>query len=394
MPPTRWLGEASDTIGSFRSLLRNHSATGVQRLGLIFLLKDRNSIAVATAIATVKNIIRNVTESNSLSPFAYTKAFRGRGLPKSLRLAHFVRAVILSPILLLEWKALVGLRKSRMGHAITLMNDIANATQGGGLEVMNRVICRIRNVSTAKLLQSQDRFSTPGGESLSIQKIKLIVDELREVGFSRVPNFIDPLIVERLQTDILKMPGKSSRPAVNYSSQDEWRRDTDSGPRYTVDTEKIECHVFCKEVATNELIREVASQYLGCLPILAATQVWTTRPPISSTAEVLSEAAMAFHCDANYFGFLKFFVLLTDVGPENGPFTFVAASHRGKRHVAGRMHDSEIVSEDDVIYRGTGLAGDLIIADTKGWHKASPPEIGYRTMLQIIYASSLFGSSS
>lgn len=335
-----------------------------------------------------------MTESNSLLPlktFAYTDKFRGRELPKSLRLAHLVRAVILLPILLLEWKALVGRGKSRMRLAITLLNDISNATHGRGLEVMNGFICRIRKFSTADVEQRRDCFATPAGDLMNVQSVKLIVDELRKVGFSRVPNFIDPLIVKNLHTDVLKMPGRSTKPTFIYQSQDEWRRDTNSGPRYTVAAESIERLALCQEVATNEVIREVALEYLGCTPILASTQVWTTRPPNSRSSEVLSEAAMAFHCDSDYFGFLKFFVLLTTVCMENGPFTFVGGSHRGKRHVAGRMDDSEIISDDDVVYYGTGQAGDLIIVDSKGWHKASPPQNGYRTMFQIVYSSSLFG---
>lgn len=313
-------------------------------------------------------------------------------MPKCLRLAHLVRAVILSPILLLEWKALVGLRKSRMRHAITLLNDISNATHGRGLEVMNGLICRIRNFSAADVKQRPDCFTTPAGDLMSIRSVTSIVGELRQVGFSRASNFIDPLVAKGLCAEVLKMPGRSTTPIFNYQSQDEWEYDTSSGPRYTIATESIERLAFCQEFATNEVIREIASQYLGCPPILVSMRVWTTRPPNSSSAEVISEAAMAFHCDADYFGFLKFFVLLTDVNRENGPFTFVGGSHRGVRHVAGRLRDSEIISDNDVVYYGTGQPGDLIIADTKGWHKASPPKYGYRTMLEILYASSLFGS--
>jgi len=84
-------------------------------------------------------------------------------------------------------------------------------------------------------------------------------------------------------------------------------------------------------------------------------------------------------------------VPLTNVGMENGPFIFVGRSHRGKRHVAGRMNDSEIIQGDDVVYLGTGQAGDLIIVDSKGWHKALPQRNGYRTMFQIVYSTSSFG---
>jgi ectoine hydroxylase-related dioxygenase (phytanoyl-CoA dioxygenase family) len=103
---------------------------------------------------------------------------------------------------------------------------------------------------------------------------------------------------------------------------------------------------------------------------------------------------MAFHCDSDYFGFLKFFLLLTEVKPTNGPFTFVGGSHRGKRHVVGRMKDKEIISDHDEVLYGTGEPGDLIIADTRGWHKATPPEQGTRTMLQVLHTTSLFGQPS
>jgi ectoine hydroxylase-related dioxygenase (phytanoyl-CoA dioxygenase family) len=103
---------------------------------------------------------------------------------------------------------------------------------------------------------------------------------------------------------------------------------------------------------------------------------------------------MAFHSDSDYFGFLKFFVLLTDVNVNNGPFTFVRGSHKGKKHVAGRMADKEIVGEDDDLLVGTGRAGDIVIADTMGWHKASQIKEGHRTMIHIIYMTSPYGKAT
>lgn len=314
--------------------------------------------------------------SDSSSPsttFTYTRKFHGRELPKLLRLAHLARVLILSPIFVLEWKALFGYRKSRMKLAITLLNDISNATHGRGLEIIDTGIRKVRNTLAPKKKSQPDFVRSPFGELISLQSINLIVNELNQVGFSVVRNFVDSSTVKELNTEALNMPGVSSQPKTLYHSQHEWQRDAASGPRYLVASEHIEQHKGFQEIALNNVIQKVAFHYLGCSPILASTQVWTIRPPNSDSSEVLSEAAMAFHCDSDYFGFLKFFLLLTDVGQDNGPFTFVGASHRGVRHVAGRMPDSEIVSKDDVIYRGTGVAGDLVIADTKGWHKASPP---------------------
>jgi ectoine hydroxylase-related dioxygenase (phytanoyl-CoA dioxygenase family) len=103
---------------------------------------------------------------------------------------------------------------------------------------------------------------------------------------------------------------------------------------------------------------------------------------------------MAFHCDSDYFSFIKFFIMLNDVDMNNGPFTFVAYSHRGKRHVAGRMEDDEIVGPKDEVLYGTASAGDMVVCDTKGWHKAKPPVTGSRTVLQLVFASNLFGRTS
>ena len=335
-----------------------------------------------------------MTNSNPKTPvetFRYTKTFRGRELPFLLRLAHLIRAVVFSPILLVEWKALMGRRKSQTKLAVTLINDISNATHGRGLEVMNTLICRLRNVMAIGVEQRAHSFLTAANHPVDLQKIDLVINELRQTGFSRVKMFLDPCIAATLNTAVSGMSGVSSHPSSSYMTQVEWQRDVESGPRFTINAEEVEKTKEFESIAMNEMIREVARQYLGCAPILASIKVWTTRPPTTTSSEVLSEAAMAFHCDADYFGFLKFFILLSDVSVDNGPFALIGGSHRGPRHVAGRMRDSEVVAADDVVYYGTGQAGDLIIADTKGWHKASPPISGFRTMLQLVFSSSLFG---
>jgi ectoine hydroxylase-related dioxygenase (phytanoyl-CoA dioxygenase family) len=259
---------------------------------------------------------------------------------------------------------------------------------------MNAAICWVRNRSSTEGHPRFDSFSCPSGHLVGRQSINAIIDELRDNGFSQIRNFVDPLVASGLNAIVSDMSGATSSPATSYQSQHDWQRDLDGGPRYTMNQEEIRVNQDIERVALNGVIREVARLYLGCSPILASTQAWTTRPPNTFSPEVLSEAAMAFHCDADYFGFLKFFVLLTDVSSKNGPFTFIGGSHRGVRHVAGRMSDTEVVLAGDVIFHGTGQAGDLIIADTKGWHKASPPESGYRTLLQVVYASSLLGFPS
>lgn len=324
--------------------------------------------------------------------FAYTESFRARSVPVVLRFAHFVRAVILSPILLIEWKAVLGQRKSRSARAITLLNDISNSTHGRGLDVMNKLICSIRNRCISDESHPFGPAVTPSGCFFGLYDLKSNVDDLRQIGFTRVNQFVDNKSAIQIGIELGSIAGESSYPAKRYSNLEEWQQDNQSGPRFTLESEQIRTHKALASIAENSVICEIAKRYIGCAPILVSRQVWTTRAPLDRSAEVVSDAAMAFHCDSDYFGFLKFFILLTDVGADNGPFSFVPRSHKGRRHVAGRMRDSEIISGNDELCLGVGRAGDLIIADTKGWHKATPPKLGYRTMFQVVYSSSLFGS--
>lgn len=317
--------------------------------------------------------------------FKYTGRFRGRSVPSQRRALYCLRAVLLSPLILIELRSLFGYRKSRSRLATTFLNDITNSTLGKGLDFGNFTICFIRNrldksaKQNPKLLPQQSEIT------------KSINSDLIKFGFSKVPGFISSDLARALLQETFNMSGYC-RPSQKSLRHNEWLDSPDRGPRFDVDQSSIARSKEIDIVANKPLLFEIAKEYLGCSPILASVQIWTTRPPQVINANVLDESAMAFHCDSDYFGFLKFFVLLTEVNPENGPFTFVSESHRGRRHVVGRMKDSEVITPTDVLHLGTGRPGDLVIADTKGWHKAAPPTCGVRTMLQIVYTSSLFGA--
>ena len=109
----------------------------------------------------------------------------------------------------------------------------------------------------------------------------------------------------------------------------------------------------------------------------------------------MSDAAQLFHYDYDWPAFLKVFIYLTDVGPENGPFTFVAGTHEHKKHWNdGRRDDSYMESTYPGMARAvTGKAGDLIVADTVGYHKGERVRDGERLMLQLEFAVSRIGAS-
>jgi hypothetical protein len=96
--------------------------------------------------------------------------------------------------------------------------------------------------------------------------------------------------------------------------------------------------------------------------------------------------------------FLKFLFYLTDVGPENGPHTYVSGSHKRKPAALlkdGRISDEEILRQyaKEQVVEITGPRGMIIAEDTRGLHKGKAPLSGDRLMLQIEFANSLFGTT-
>lgn len=326
--------------------------------------------------------------------FKYTSKFKGREVPLYKRLAHALRAIFLLPVLIIEWPALLGYRRSHSTKALMLLNDITNSTHGRGLEIVNKIICLLRSRQTYIFDKLRPDLITPSGRKIIDDQINELVDVIRVQGFARIPSFLTATSALDLYEGALQLPGFGNDPQKNYISQLEWAEDPMGGPRFNVDSNSLAGLQNLELIRINPVLTQISRKYLGCPPICASVQIWTTRPPLFISRKILDDSAMAFHCDSDYFGFLKFFLLLTEVKPNNGPFTFVRGSHRGKRHVAGRMEDTEIISDRDEVLFGTGEPGDLIIADTKGWHKATPPEHGMRTMLQVLYTTSLFGQSS
>jgi hypothetical protein len=150
-----------------------------------------------------------------------------------------------------------------------------------------------------------------------------------------------------------------------------------------------------RALVADPFIHDVAAAYLGSTPIFTQLSAWWSRSDPEASTEDLSEAAQLFHYDYDWPAFVKFFIYLTDVGPENGPFTFVVGTHERKRHWGdGRRDDAYIASTyPDAAWPVTGQAGDLIIADTVGYHKGERVRSGERLMLQMEFAVSRIGAS-
>ena len=168
--------------------------------------------------------------------------------------------------------------------------------------------------------------------------------------------------------------------------------------RYDFDTSDLLANQDVQKLLADLSFASLAQDYLGSKPVIDVVAMWwhtafSDRPD--------SQAAQFFHFDLDRPKWLKFFIYLTDVTPENGPHSFVAGSHRTgaipdnllKKGYA-RLTDEEVYAAFDErdLVEFSAPRGTIIAEDTRGLHKGRHVERGDRLMLQIQFSNSLFGS--
>lgn len=143
----------------------------------------------------------------------------------------------------------------------------------------------------------------------------------------------------------------------------------------------------------------VAQAYLGAPPTISSIESWWS----TAYSKVASnQAAQLYHFDLDWGSrWLKFFIYVNQVGPDNGPHCYVRGSHlrspRTKKLLNlgdRRLTDEEVraVFPPEDIVEITGPSGTTVAVDTRGFHKGKPIASGDRLIVQLEYASSLFGN--
>jgi hypothetical protein len=140
---------------------------------------------------------------------------------------------------------------------------------------------------------------------------------------------------------------------------------------------------------------KIAERFFGSAPVLDFVVGMITNAGETNAAR-MSQDAMYYHCDKDRIRWLKAFIYLDDVGPDNGPHTYIAGSQR-RRLIArdGRYTDAEVrsVSPPGSERTITGPRGTFFLADTSCLHKGSAVRSGLRRLLQFEWANSLFGAA-
>jgi hypothetical protein len=230
------------------------------------------------------------------------------------------------------------------------------------------------------------------------EEIKDIAKELARDGYyvfeRRVPaQMCDAL--ERFARDtpaIVEGRGRSPEERVLFDVEAPFSK------TYRIALEDIVANSSMQQVMADGVFAAVAEQYLRAHPILCGTDMWWS-PRFGDTPG--ADAAQEFHFD--YDGapvWLKYFVYLTDVTPQNGPHVFVRGSHRANHPAADailkrgyvRISDQDIFEAfgTENVIEICGLRGTVLVADTRGFHKGKMPLAGHRLIAQLFYCCPQF----
>jgi hypothetical protein len=138
-------------------------------------------------------------------------------------------------------------------------------------------------------------------------------------------------------------------------------------------------------LAFDQRLIDLATAYLQCTPAIGGLNLRK-----SYRNELPEFDTLYFHVDPNSPKFLKFFFYLNDVDADGGPFCYVRGSHRRRFAGWNRKYRWEldeiapIYGKENVLLL-TAKAGDIVVADTNGFHRGTKIKGNDRGMLTVDY---------
>ncbi len=263
------------------------------------------------------------------------------------------------------------------------------------------------NGRTTELLNMATRLIRPPRDkrpvagllgSFSVAQQEEIVSKLRRDGF-----FIFPGLLSESFCDALQAFAQSANTVTegNRDLKHPLQRYDPAHPvsrTYKIPEGDILGNAEMQKLIADPVFIAVAERYLNTLPAIGGLDMWWS--PRYGNAPG-SDAAQLFHFDFDAPpAWLKLFVYVTDVGPENGPHVYVRGSHKAGLPEASefrargyeRIDDEEIIAAfgADALVEIAGKRGTVFMADTRGFHKGKFPTEWHRLVAQVIYCSPLF----
>ena len=214
-----------------------------------------------------------------------------------------------------------------------------------------------------------------------------VAAEIEEKGYAKIENFLDVSQIDNLYAKVEEILSDAKHPANQSKiAQSDARKNQ-------LYIQVLQPFFYTPEIhqfVFNDLIVDIAGAYLDCMPLLSTCNLRK-----SFINDLALGGTQIYHVDPNSPRFLKFFIYLNDVDINGGPFCYVEGSHTKKFEINGFNWNREyswniqsihqLYGEDKVKYM-TAKKGDLLVADTNGWHRGTKPVNNERTMLTLDYA--------
>ncbi len=207
---------------------------------------------------------------------------------------------------------------------------------------------------------------------------------LHSEGFVMVQGVVTPAMVEQMRTYLsqqLVFPAYFLNPPLVSIDAPEL---PDSHVLTVTEKAVVSCpHLL--DVANDPTILAAIEGIFGCRPTIGFITAWWSVP----TPDGKPRHAENFHRDIDDVHFIKLFLYLTDVRPENGPHEYIRGSHNMPQISDGKRHtDAEVLAAfgADRLTSFAGPAGTMFLENTFGLHRGQPVRSGRRLILQIVYS--------
>lgn len=228
------------------------------------------------------------------------------------------------------------------------------------------------------------------------------LQQLEERGFVTFERALSPDVCDSLMKFALSTPA-FVRPMDGEAIAAEPKRalydaNKPHAVRYDYATSDLLANRDIQLLLSDVSLLALAEMYLKARPRFDVLSMWWHT---TFSAQPDSEAAQFYHFDLDRFKWLKVFIYLTDVGPRDGPHSFIEGSHApgglpqdilDKGYT--RLSDEEVLSGygSDKEVRFEAPRGTVIVEDTRGLHKGNAVSGSSRLILQLQLSNSLFGA--
>ena len=218
-------------------------------------------------------------------------------------------------------------------------------------------------------------------------KAKEYSKEIEENGFLIIKNFLSPEKIAQLK-QLVENKLDTGKDLLGTTKPQTEIRDKEA---FVAINQPFVTVPEIIEVAMDPLIVDITSAYLNCYSALGTCNLRK-----SFVNDLPDTTTQIFHVDPNSPRFLKCFIYFNDVTMEGGPFCYVEGSHQNKfqgwdsKYRWGNDEIHSYYGEDKITYL-LANKGDLIIADTNGFHRGVKPKTEERTMLTLDYTCHIEG---